>query len=86
MPGRDSGVRGPGERAPVVVPHGKLSAEALLGVIEEFVTREGTDYGGVSVPLNVKVAQVRSQLEGGQALLVYDPETQSCNLIPAEPS
>lgn len=68
----------------MVVPHRQLSAEALRGVIEEFVTREGTDYGGVCVSLSVKVEQVRSQLDSGQAVLVYDAETRSCNLVPAE--
>ena len=70
----------------MVIPHGALSADALRGVIEEFVTREGTDYGGVHIPLNAKVEQVRSQLEDGQAVLVYDDETKSCNIIPAERS
>jgi uncharacterized protein YheU (UPF0270 family) len=70
----------------MVIPHKRLSPEALLGVIEEFVTREGTDHGGVSVPLHVKVTQVRNQLESGRAVLVYDEETQSCNIIPTERS
>ena len=70
----------------MVIPHRKLSADALRGVIEEFVTREGTDYGGVCVPLSDKVEQVRSQLERGRAVLVYDDETQSCNVIPVERS
>ena len=30
---------------PVAVPHTELSPEALQGVIEAFVLREGTDYG-----------------------------------------
>jgi len=36
-----------------------LSPEALRGVIEAFVTREGTDYGAQEVPLDTKVFQVR---------------------------
>ena len=32
-------------RLPVIVPPDSLSAEALQGVIEKFVLREGTDYG-----------------------------------------
>jgi hypothetical protein len=39
-----------------------LSPEALRGVIEAFVTREGTDYGAQEVPLDTKVCQVRQQL------------------------
>ena len=68
----------------MVIPHRQLSGKALRGVIEEFVTREGTDYGGVSVPLSDKVDQVRTQLDRGQAVLVYDDETQSCNIIPTD--
>ena len=37
-------------RPPIVVPHTELSAEALTGVIESFVLREGTDYGERDVP------------------------------------
>lgn len=35
----------------MMVPWDQLSAEALRGLIEEFVTRDGTDYGEVEVPL-----------------------------------
>ena len=45
-------------QSPVAVPHGELSAEALRGVIESFVLREGTDYGERDVPFDTKVAQV----------------------------
>ncbi len=69
---------------PVVIPFRKLSAEAAQGVIEEFVTREGTDYGGVGVRLPDKVRQVREQLERGEAVLVYDPRSNSCNIVPAD--
>ncbi len=68
----------------MVIPHRQLSADALRGVIEEFVTREGTDYGGVSVCLSDKVRQVQDQLDRGHAVLVYEPETNSCNIIPAD--
>jgi len=67
----------------VVVPFRGLTAEAAQGVIEEFVTREGTDYGGVGVHLVDKVRQVRDQLERGEAVLVYDPGSNSCNIVPA---
>ncbi|MES1191364.1 MAG: YheU family protein [Steroidobacter sp.] len=30
---------------PVAIPHTELSADALRGVIDSFVLREGTDYG-----------------------------------------
>lgn len=68
----------------MVIPHRQLSIEALRGVVEEFVTREGTDYGGTNVPLEAKVAEVLVQLDRGQALLVYDEETLSCNIVASD--
>jgi uncharacterized protein len=43
----------------MIIPHRLLSPDALRGVIEAFVTREGTDYGAQEVPLATKVFQMR---------------------------
>jgi uncharacterized protein YheU (UPF0270 family) len=71
--------------APIVVPAAELSAEALRGVIEAFVLREGTDYGAREYSLEQKVAQVRAQLERGHARILFDPETNTVTLevVPA---
>ncbi|HEY2035983.1 MAG TPA: YheU family protein [Steroidobacteraceae bacterium] len=62
------------------MPHGELSTEALHGVIESFVLREGTDYGEREYSLEQKVAQVRAQLERGQARIVFDPESSTLTI------
>jgi uncharacterized protein YheU (UPF0270 family) len=67
----------------MIIPHRMLSPEALHGVIEAFVTREGTDYGAQEVSLATKVMQVRQQLDDGTAVLVYDEATASCTILPA---
>lgn len=69
----------------MVVPHGALSADALRGVIESFVLREGTDYGEREHSLEAKAAQVRAQLERGQARILFDPESNTVTLevVPA---
>lgn len=67
---------------PVVVPHGALSPEALRGVLVEFVTREGTDYGHVEFSLDAKIDAVRRQLDAGLAELVFDPSTGTTHLVP----
>lgn len=67
----------------VLIAYDKLSPEALHGVIEEFVTRDGTDYGEIEVPLETKVAQVLEQLKSGQAVIVFDLETDTCNIFKA---
>jgi uncharacterized protein YheU (UPF0270 family) len=69
---------------PTIIPHRMLSPEALCGVIEAFVTREGTDYGVHDVPLATKVAQVQHQLDAGTAVIVYDADTESCTIQPLD--
>jgi uncharacterized protein YheU (UPF0270 family) len=66
---------------PIVVPYTELSAEALTGVIESFVLREGTDYGERDVPFDLKVQQVRRQLERREAEIVYDQNTESIGIV-----
>ncbi len=63
------------------IPFNQLSSDALQGLLEEFVTREGTDYGYTLLTLEEKVAQVRQQLEGGEVVIFFDPVLQSCNLM-----
>jgi hypothetical protein len=67
---------------PVEVPAEDLAPETLRALIEAFVNREGTDYGAVERTLEQKVADVRRQLERGEARIVFDPATQSVTLLP----
>jgi len=68
----------------MIILHRMLSSDALRGVIEAFVTREGTDYGMQEVPLATKVCQVQHQLDAGTAVLVYDADTDSCTIQPTD--
>ena len=70
---------------PIVVPYTELSADALAGVIESFVLREGTDYGERDVPFETKVLQVRQQLERREAEIVFDPNTESIDIVVRKP-
>lgn len=69
------------QELPVAVPHTELSQEALRGVVESFVLREGTDYGERDVSFETKVAQVIRQLERGEARIMFDPVTQSVQIV-----
>jgi len=73
----------PGSTEPVEVPHTALSPEALAGLVESFVLREGTDYGEREFTHAQKVAQVLAQLQRGEARIFYDPQTGSVTLLPA---
>jgi len=57
---------------PLVVPYTELSADAL----------QGTDYGATEYALGRKVAQVLAQLERGEARIVFDPATESVDIVP----
>jgi hypothetical protein len=63
------------------IPFDQLSLKALRGVVEEFVTRDGTDYGEVETPLEIKMNQVLDQLKSGKAVIVFDPESETCNIL-----
>ena len=67
--------------APVVVPHTELNAELLQAVIESFVLREGTDYGDREYSLPDKVARVIRQLERREAHIIFDPQTDSIDIV-----
>ena len=60
-----------------------LSPDALRGLVEEFVTRNGTDYGVTERGLEEKIAQVTAQLRSGEARIVFDPETETANIVMA---
>ena len=66
---------------PIVIPHGELSADALRGVLESFVLREGTDYGEREFSLEQKVAHVLRQLERGEAQIIFDAVLESIDIV-----
>ncbi len=68
---------------PVEVPYTSLNPETLRAVVEEYVTRAGTDYGWRERTLPEKVADVMRQLERGEAKIVFDAELGSVNILPA---
>jgi len=74
----------PAEPRGVEVPSGALSPEALVGVVEEFITREGTEYGEREFSLAEKRAQVLRLIELGEVVIVYEPETGTTTLKPKQ--
>jgi uncharacterized protein len=66
------------------IPVGKLSPEALHGVIEEFISRAGTDYGEIEVPRETKLEQVKHRLDNGSAILIFDDDTETTNILLAD--
>lgn len=63
----------------MIIPYNQLSEEALQGVIEEFVSREGTDYGH-EVSFSRKCAQVLEQLKSGRVVIVYNAAEETVSI------
>jgi uncharacterized protein len=66
----------------VEVPLERVDADVVRRVAEEFVTRDGTDYGAAEKTLDQKVADVRRDLERGRATIVYDAVSDTINIVP----
>ncbi|MAC13187.1 MAG: hypothetical protein CL539_00720 [Alcanivorax sp.] len=69
---------------PIIVPWKDLPADTLTNLIEEFVTRDGTDYGDQEIPTATKVEQVRNQLKKQEAFVVFDEITESVSVMGKE--
>lgn len=63
----------------MLIPFKQLSEETLTALIEDFVTRDGTDHGDLT-PLQTRIERVRYALEKKQAVIVFDVESQQCQL------
>ena len=65
----------------IEIPSERLPSATLNAVIEEYILREGTDYGVQEVSLQSKIQQVEGQLARGDVLITYDPATETCTLL-----
>lgn len=64
----------------MIIPPDQLDPETLTRLLEDFVTREGTDNGD-ETPLDVRVRRARHALERREAVIVFHPLTQQCDLM-----
>ena len=66
-----------------IIPVNKLSSHALKGVVEEFISRKGTDYGAIEAS-ETSFMHVKSKLKDGSAVLIFDDETETTNIFLAD--
>ena len=65
----------------IEVPYREISPDALQGLLEDFVTRQGYDTAETELSLEDLAAQVRQQLVSGQLTIVYDAVTESVTVL-----
>lgn len=68
----------------VEVPPGQLRGETLRALLEEFASRDGTDYGARELSLEEKVAGLHRDLQSGALKLVYDSDSEHWDLVDRE--
>ncbi|EBQ2953787.1 YheU family protein [Salmonella enterica] len=66
----------------MIIPWQGLAPDTLDNLIESFVLREGTDYGEHERSLEQKVADVKRQLQSGEAVLVWSELHETVNIMP----
>lgn len=65
----------------VDVPYERLDPETLRNLIEEFVTRDGADWGEAGGTLEEKVAQVMQQLRSRKVKIVFELNSGTANIV-----
>lgn len=68
----------------MIIPANTLDSETLRAVIENVVTREGTDYGEREFALEEKVAQILWLIKRKETVIVFDEESESVALMNAQ--
>ena len=63
------------------IPYTELSQEALLGVVDAFILREGTDYGHEEITIDQKRSRVLSMLQSGEAEIVFYQESDHIDIV-----
>lgn len=63
----------------IEIPYEQLSAEALRGILAEFVSRDGCEFTAV----DAKTAQVERELRAGRVKIFFDPDLGSCQVLPS---
>lgn len=66
----------------VTVPPQRLQTDVLQALLEEFATRDGTDYGERESTLEQKVQRLQTQIADGDLLILYDADSEQWDLVP----
>ena len=65
----------------VEIPYDKITPDTLQRMIQEFVTRDGADWGDSGCTLEDKVEQVKLQLKERKIKIVFDLTSQTANFV-----
>ena len=63
------------------IPYQSIAPDTLRNMLEEYVTRDGTDYGTREYSMEEKVAQLMKQLAAGDVVIEFDENMESIDLV-----
>jgi len=64
----------------MLIPWQQLQPDTLTNLLEDFVTRDGSDNGD-ETPLDTRISRARRDLEKGVTVIFYDRESGQCQLL-----
>ena len=64
----------------VEVPYQDINPETLRSMIEEFVSRDGSDWGDAGGSMEAKIEQVLRQFKAKKIKVVFDLTSQTANI------
>ena len=65
----------------MLIPYQDISTDALDNLIDEFVLREGTEYGESDFSLSEKSMSVLRQIKAREVLILYSELNENVTLI-----
>ena len=68
----------------LLIPKNRLSQAALQGLVDEYILRDGTDYGSREYSLDEKRLQVLKQIDSGKVQILFDPNSETTTLVTLE--
>lgn len=66
------------------MPPERVPEASLKALLEEFASRDGTDYGARETPLSARVDQLRDGLRRGSLALLFDADSQTWDVLSAD--
>ncbi|MBJ7549280.1 YheU family protein [Marinomonas ostreistagni] len=64
-----------------LIPFDSLDPETLANVLNDIVSRDGTDYGDYDLSSEQKREQALRALKSGEAVLLFDTESETIQLV-----
>ncbi|BFM49278.1 YheU family protein [Marinomonas sp. THO17] len=67
-----------------LIPYDSLAPETLENILDDIVSRDGTDYGNYELSAEQKRQQALQALSSGSAVLLFDTESETIKMVPKD--